>query len=556
MTFWEDYDKTGGRGLPPGSGYLTNIKTSRIYIGSNTSGRFVDLPAFIDDIKYSVDRESEVVSEVDKQGGHYIQRSGTVNLELSLNVPASSATEAKHNLARVGEIMRMISTNVSPPEAAGALGSFGGFNFAKVFIKFANLISRGGFEDTDKIENFSDLKTFGLPGFIKEFDYTPDIEVGFFIDSQYRAPKNIKVKISLLVDAAPAQYYFDTGGPNEKKKVPGFPSLDAAYPRWVVRGLCNSGEFTAGDNGGWPFGIKIIDSRKTACAKTDRNCYTFEELNERSADRYTNRVGSYFMIGNWYSEQIPEKRRFNTSFSKVFGDQISESYKTPAYCSFKMFLEDFKLSKRTKLENDKISGSDVGVFFSNFSDENTEFDIKFSVISSNLEEAKRNCGKIQILLRLLFSENYLRLIKDKKDRLLTANYVIHDQTRRRIYVPNLIEGPWSTKQGPVYEGVEKAYSGFMSTPSLLKNNGVGCELLSMDVNIVNDLGFFIDDGNTLPEQTKPGKLKYYPKGFNISINAAIIGIDENYSGFPKNYDSSGEKLQDPRDYRDFPFKFK
>ena len=140
--------------------------------------------------------------------------------------------------------------------------------------------------------------------------------------------------------------------------------------------------------------------------------------------------------------------------------------------------------------------------------------------------------------------------------MLTANYVIHDQTRRRIYVPNLIEGPWSTKQGPVYEGVEKAYSGFMSTPSLLKNNGVGCELLSMDVNIVNDLGFFIDDGNTLPEQTKPGKLKYYPKGFNISINAAIIGIDENYSGFPKNYDSSGEKLQDPRDYRDFPFKFK
>ena len=185
MTFWNDYTKNGeGKGNQGGNSVSYNY-ASRIYIGSGVSKRYVEFPAFIRDLKYTVDKETETISEKDKQGTLYIEKVSTVSMTLDIDVPANSVEEAKHNLAKVSEIMRMISTNTNTDSAVTDSSTN-----ARIYILFSNLISRGNFNTPSLVTQFSQLKKHGLPGYIKDFDYTPDVEAGFFLDSQHRPPRN------------------------------------------------------------------------------------------------------------------------------------------------------------------------------------------------------------------------------------------------------------------------------------------------------------------------------------------------------------------------------
>ena len=535
MTFWNEYSDTNGRGNQ-GANSVSYDYASKIYIGSGISSRFIELPAFVGDLKYTIDKETETLSEKDKQGTVYIEKVSTVSMSLSLDVPANSVQEAKHNLLRISEIMRMISTNtvVTGTSTENSTNS-------RIYILFSNLISRGGFKNPDTITSFSSLKKYGLPGYIKDFDYTPDVEAGFFLDNQYRAPRNIKVSITMSIETIPSddttrttttERDSDTGKITKTTTVTtkeNWTNVGTESTRWVIRALASSGEFTHGDNGGFPFGVKIRDSRHRS------RDYTYQQLNSFEDKNYADQVGSYFMIGNWYSKQLGSRPKRGTMLlNELYGNQFDLSYHTPAYCSFRMFLEDYKFSKKTNLELQKIDGSDVGVFYSNFSDENSEFDIKFSIIADSLDQAKKNCGKIQILFRLLFAENQFTLAGEDTNKKIDHKTL--SDTKRRVYAPNLFENSRSTK------------SSAGSVANLLYNNGVGCQLLKVDVNIMNDLGFFIEQNESK---------KYYPKGFTISINGSVVGIDpNNLSGHPGNYNTDGSTLQNAGESIQFPFKLK
>jgi len=537
MTFWKEYSDSGNGKGNQGANSISYDYVSKIYIGSGVSNRFVEFPAFIRDLKYTVDKETETISDKDKQGTLYIERSSTVSMNLDFDVPANSAKEAKHNLIRVSEIMRMISTSTNTPQKGDV------DTHSRVYILFSNLISRGSFNTSDVITSIKQLKKDGLPGYIKDFDYTPDIDAGFFYDKEYRAPKNIKVKITMSIEALPKENIQkvlqpapDSAENPELTTVlaeADFEMSDENKSRWVIRGLSSSGEFTNGDTGGFPFGVKVRDSRHT---KKD---FSYEKMNKFESSNYSDKVGSYFMIGNWYSKPTGKKKpkATETVLNKLYGNQFYKSYHTPAYCCFRMFLEDFKFSKKTNLELKKVVGSDVGVFYSNFSDENSEFDIKFSILADTLEQAKKNCGKIQVLFRLLFSENKFKISPTTQGGAKNIEHTIKSDTKRRIYAPNLFESSNSDKQA----------TGNLA--KLLLKNGVGCQLLKVDANIINDLGFFIEKEGT----TK----RYYPKGFTINLNGAVVGIaPKNLAGYPKNYNSDASTLQDSNESIQFPFKFK
>lgn len=514
-TFWNKYQSKETTAELKAREYA-----SPIYIGSDLTQRYIALPAFIGDLKYTIDKDTTVIEERDKEGTDYIQRSSTLALQLTLDLPAYNYFEAKNNLIKIEEIMRMIS----PVQGA---------NLPRVFILFSNLISRGTTAWCHTIDNFINLSDNGLPGYIKEFDYKPDIESGFFYDSEYRAPRNIKVQINFSIEALPAELLQILK--NEKGETTLAGNLgynNMRKGRWIIRGLCTSGEYTSGDTGMFPFGVSVGDSRKPYD-------FNFQSLNSGNKNPYAQNIGSYFTISNGYISPIGERKDFkNNDFQKLWGDQISAKYITPVWLSFKMFLEDYTFKKKTDLEPIQIKDSDAGVFYNNFSNSNSEISIKFSILADSLAEAKKNCGKIQVLFRLFLGEN-----------LFNQKSIDHDyqsNTKRKIYAPNLFENPKSTKSVP--NGTNAA--------STIFDNGVDSVLTKLDVNIVNDLGYFIETTGSAGYVSK----KYYPKGFTITLAWNGTGFSGDIGEHPGNYKTQGEergtRLSDPKDNIQYPFKFK
>jgi len=514
-TFWNNYTERGGANAEQ----VSYNYASKIFVGSDISQRFVDFGAFVRDIKYTVNKTVSELSEKDKDGTDYLQKVTSVSMNINFDVPAHDVDHAKNNLIKISEIMRMIS----PVQDDNLL-------LPRVYILLSNLISSGNFVMNDNPTNFSTLKKNGCPGFMKDFTYEPDVEAGYFYDSDFRAPRNIKVSFNFLVEAIGMQQIVDLGDTDSGGGGTSV-ELDTTkkLPNFIIRGLCHSGEFTVGDEGGWPFGIKVRDSRH---ANKD---YSYETLNTTD-NKYASSVKSYFMIGNWYREQFGSRNSLSElPYTRILGDQNHRTYRTPVYCVFEMFLDNFKMTKKTNLEPKPVdNGSDVGIYYNNFADDNSEFSIDFSIVADDIEQAKKNCGKIQILFRLLLNENQW-----DEDNL---NYALHDQIRRNVYIPNLLERIDSNK------GVAPPFN------SLIYDNGIMCVITKIDVNLNNDLGFFIDKNGSVK--------KYYPKGFSISVQGDIVGYQNTYAGRPKNYNSpklrkkTGALLNDEnRQQIHFPFKF-
>jgi len=514
MTFWNSYKNVGDQE----SESVSYNYAARIYIGSHTSERFIELPAFITELKYDLQKEVEAVEEKDKTGTRYIQKVSTVSLTLNLDVPAASAEEGKHNLIRISEIMRMIS-----PSSVNAKGEPTPAQAPKIYILFSNLICRGNLKTPSfiKKDKFSTLKKHGLPCYIKDFEYNPDVEAGFFMDPDYRTPRNIKVNIAASIETIPWDATGE-GSLNLASQKIGEASkfTTSAY---VMRGLSVTGDYMVGDSGGFPFGMSVKDSRHP------NKDYSFEQMNEYDSG-YADATKSYFVIGNKWVKKKGKRKEIKASHGEVLGFQKKDLWTVPVYCRFKMFLEDYKFTKKTGLEPIKTADSDVGVVYKNYSDSNSEFKVSFSVIADSLEQAKKECAKIQVLFRLLFVQN------DWDD---ATEGFLYTATTRPVYMPDLLENHQSDKT------ISNNYS-------KLYKNAVSCTITNISADIIHDLGYFMEEEDS--------KKSYYPKGFKVSVGGHTMGAGTNnvYAGRPGNY-SKATGVLERNDYVgiiNFPFKFK
>lgn len=59
MTFWNKYKNVGNEG----SNDISYEYTSKIYIGSHVSERFIELPAYINELKYELNKDVEDIDE-------------------------------------------------------------------------------------------------------------------------------------------------------------------------------------------------------------------------------------------------------------------------------------------------------------------------------------------------------------------------------------------------------------------------------------------------------------------------------------------------------------
>ncbi len=512
MTFWNKYKNVGNEG----SNDISYEYTSKIYIGSHVSERFIELPAYINELKYELNKDVEDIDEKDKTGNRYINKSSIVSLNLTIDVPAASAEEAKHNLIRVSEIMRMISPSGGLEEGGEPTPTVA----PKLYILFSNLISRGLSKTPSflRSRDYKKLKKFGLPCYVKDFTYDPDIEAGFFVDREYRAPRNIKVSFTASIATNNSMSDVDTETGEYVS------DLDALIEPFVIRGFSLTGEYMIGDPGGFPFGIAVKDSRQ------GNKDFSYDQINKYREMPYHKDSDSYFVIGNSW----PKQKGKRSSVKKEYGNSslpyhIVDLWNTPVWCKFKMFLEDYKFTKKTGLEPVKIPDSDVGVAYKNYSDNNSEFDISFAIASVSLLEAQKNCAKIQVLMRLYLSDNEYDSIQ--------GTFLNNSLNPRYIYSPNLIEYHTSNKRH------SDKYKSLLS-------NAVACQFNKLSIDIDQEAGYFIEKSGK--------KQRYYPKSFKIAISCTILGgVNHEYAGRPGNYNKSTGKLErdDVPKVIQFPFKF-
>lgn len=110
-------------------------------------------------------------------------------ITIEWDVVAAHKTEAKNNMANCEKLFKMLYPSYTTnQDSAGALSA------APVFkVKFGNLISKAGQPAQ------ADVKTSGLMGTMGGFEYSPDFDAGFFLESGAMYPQTISLSAEFQV---------------------------------------------------------------------------------------------------------------------------------------------------------------------------------------------------------------------------------------------------------------------------------------------------------------------------------------------------------------------
>ena len=117
-----------------GSGISGDI----IYFMSVPLARLVSFKAFITELKFNISKENEIVNSSVSDEPLFIEHSSDLEIDLSIDIPATTVNEAVNNVAKIEELQRLIlpvdSKYVSPI----------GNTIAPLFkVLYKNLISQG-----------------------------------------------------------------------------------------------------------------------------------------------------------------------------------------------------------------------------------------------------------------------------------------------------------------------------------------------------------------------------------------------------------------------------
>ena len=417
-----------------------------IYIMSVPLERTVTLKAFIETMKINLTKEIEKKEEKDKDASLIRQYAGNITYEITLNIPAHSVNEAANNVAKLEELQKLIAPlNASvtdgifdflPDGAKTALPLF------KVLMK--NLISNGG---GALYGNFggsvASLQNIGLPCFIESIKYEPDQEAGYFEFQNYLYPKNLKLSLTLNLDQNTLLTEDD-----------------------VIQPFYEDGKYDQMDLGGFPFGVLVTydAALKNPLAKEEENGaqlsakYSNKTLNK--LDYRGDREDTYVYFSN--------------------GDGSRESIKR--WVVFKPFIESFSRDHRTDLVKNESKALDINgglLAGSPATFGELKYDMRITIPARDVEEAKKNCGKLTYLTRMFFkATNDPGLLVDSSK----------PQRQVWVYIPTMIETAGATSR-PLNSDHKK-----------MQRNAIPLyfESLSIDMNL--EMGFFEDGENIYPKE--------------------------------------------------------
>mgnify|MGYP003115087987 CR=1 FL=1 len=449
-----EYDSGGNRTFRGHGNDYSHETDNVIYIMSEPLGRVVAFKAFFENFKINLTKDLETQSDKDKDSILVRQYASKIDYDITLNIPAHSVNEAVNNIAKIEELQKLIAKTdktittgayeFTAPEAITAQPVF------KVFMK--NLIFAGAFDAWNgRFGSNPDeglLRKFGLPCIIQEVGFEPDVQSGFFEFKNYLYPKNIKLNLKLILDQT-SERRFGGGA--------------------VVLPFDSKGNYSVDDRGAFPFGVSVSEGEPEENGLEIGSDFTSKTLN--TLDFQNERQDTYIFISNGQDTTDTSKHRFVVF--KSFIKNFSRTHKT-----------DFSFLESKTLDINGGIAADKDVTFGGL-----KFSLSIDLPAKDVEEAKKNCGKLSYLTRMLFKKQNDETLVLKPGEKSKFNKGVF------VYIPGMLEKAGASRFKPPHTNTDGMKSN--AIPLFFEN-------LSFDVDLT--AGFFEDKG------------RLYPKVFSIDMS--------------------------------------
>jgi hypothetical protein len=452
-----------------------------VYIACVNLDRGIAIKAFLNSYKLNVTKVVEfeedegMIAKIPKEYGT------DLNYQISLDVPSYDVLEAKNNLAKIEELQKLLAkigskvSNIFPDVRVP---------FFSVWFK--NLISSGKnyvTYPTPQSVTINQIINCGFICIIEKVKYEPDMDAGFFESDGLLLPKNIKLNLELKYGVE-----FDTNDFKNLRDEINTRQLSPSYtPLFSFK---TNGHYNSKDKGVFPYGIKIHDYPDYI----ENIGSTYDFSNETLNKIDTSTEGGYDPTRIFISIEVPTSR----------GQKSTEdTSRRRRWVAFKPFIESFSRDVEMGYTKNENKARSIGVATANMADSsklnNLVYEITFNVPSHNLEEAKRNCGKIQYLIRMLAKASDVDQVAKSEEEAKAKD----ELTKRtvKVYIPNFIE---NKSAGDKVDSFTDMY-----------NNSLSLVFTNLSFDIDPNDGFFeenvLKDGKFLPK-------KIYPKSMKISLS--------------------------------------
>ena len=473
-----------------------------IYIAHLALNRYVSLKAFVNSISIECTKEVEKNEEKNKNHTIISEYGGTFNYDVKIDMPAATVAESRNNLAKIEELQKLISRYSLSQYGNGtyrAISNKNGTALPIFKVWFRNLISAGRYYKdypSDSVVEFKDIDYHGLACYIDSISYEPDFDMGFFEDDRFLFPKNISLSLKLV---------YDGDGDANRKGINGV----------AINGFKANGAFSGDDFGAAPFGV----------IATEENIgYTSEALNNRRL----------------YGESPEFTTKTMNKVDTVVEGGIEDTYlfislintsSISRYVKLKGYIESHSRDYAVNILYAESKNRNVGSVIRN-SGQPVSFKhlinkMKVSMPSKDITEAKKNCAKMQYLLRMFYkahsdAESISSKIKEIKgvekklqdsgsEKIAKKNRVIRHKGRQDlldmisrtvvVFSPSFIEAPNASYNIPAE--FEAMYSARIA---------MNITNLSLDIDL--DQGFFRDDVGRI-----------FPKSMSVSLEFQYVKDD-------------------------------
>ena len=430
----------------------SEIGTSIIYIASVPLKRVVALKAFIETAKYNIAKTTDTLEEMDKNSKVFTTFDGDLDIDVTINIPAHSTNEAVNNLAKIEELQRLISPNSGYKIRDPDTRKMYTYNVDKTIgvvpsvfrVWFKNIISSGKeFKDysTPRTMEFGDIMKLGFPCVIDSITYEPVLDAGFLDFDNFLYPKVIKLNLKLIMEVSQVNI----------RELP-------------IEGFDPNGNYSKFDNKFFPFCVPLTDSKKMN--KLD---YSLDQGTKNN---------SFFMSlevdgesGTWGSRRWVQFKPFLESFTRTHGTSITYA--------------------ESKERVGKLIASDQAMTFKDLS-----YKFKLLIPAKDLDESKRNCAKIQYLMRMFYRPPQPVDAEEIGDIHMVAphyssgrkEYVSLSNRRIKVYSPSFIEKA----------GADRKHDKL--TFKSMYGNGISMFLNGLSVDVNFEVGFFEEAGKLYPKE--------------------------------------------------------
>lgn len=484
-----------------------------IYIGSAPLERIVAFKAFIESFKLNLTKEVDIEGKANRNYKIIKEGHGLLSYDLAINIPAHSTNEARNNLAKIEELQRLIlpgaawkaTTNLDETKLSG-VSQRSATTTPLFHVYFKNLINSGYDGVFKKISSYTDLMKAGFTCYIEGINYEPEEEAGYFKIDNFLFPKNIKLTLKLNYESESL-----------------YSSQDALRNRRTILPFQTNGHYSDSDSSLFPFGVKVSRSGNSKFGTLERpkellstnnidfslyEMNTLSQIGQRPLDSYVFISLPVNPIGESSYAAPAEPKTFNSAYNEVF-----------RFVMFKPFVENFsrnvKVSVKTKGEEANQSiAKKVAQNGINF--DILEYTLRLNIPAENLLEAKKNCGKLQYLMRMFYKKFYDGTTGVKQGR---DDLTLNDQlSKLMVYIPNMIESPHKPSAAPSGADMKNItiQSYQRAVPLYLRDFSIDFDL---------DLGFFEEDSRIYPKSLTIDLIFIYDKA-DLIRNYSFLGSHE------------------------------